>query len=156
GQLIHRKGDETLASGGHPVPRFDAPMPHKSSHGRFDLDDGSVLWLTDIRKFGRVTVVPKPAVEDLMEEKRLGGAPVHPIFDDAYLAKRLQRHSKLALKTFLLDQSDLVGLGNIYADEALKEARLHPLRPAGSLTPEETARLRAAIVHVLRYAIENG
>jgi formamidopyrimidine-DNA glycosylase len=156
GQLIHRKGDVTLASGGHPVPAFDAPMPHKSTHGRFDLDDASVLWLTDIRQFGRVTVVPTAGVDQLMEEKRLGIEPFDPRFDDAYLARRLARHSRLALKAFLLDQSDLVGLGNIYADEALSAARLSPLRPAGSLTDEEITRLRAAILGVLRYAIENG
>lgn len=155
-QLIHRKAEVTLASGGHPVPAFDAPMPHKSTHGRFDFEDGSTLWLTDIRQFGRVTVVPTAGVEGLMAEKRLGIEPFDPRFDDAYLATRLVRHRKLALKTFLLDQSDLVGLGNIYADEALSLSRLHPQRPAGSLSDEEVARLRAAIVDVLRYAVENG
>ena len=156
GQLIHRRGDVTMASGGHPVPAFDAPMPHKSTHGRFDLDDGSTLWLTDIRQFGRVTLVPTAGVEGLMEEKRLGIEPFDPGFDEAYLTKRLARHQKLALKSFLLDQSGLVGLGNIYADEALSLSRLHPQRPAGSLADDEVARLRAAIVDVLRYAVENG
>ena len=156
GQLIHRHADRTLASGGHPVPAFDASMPHKSTHGRFDLDDGSTLWLTDIRQFGRVTLVPTAGVEELMEEKRLGIEPFDPGFDDEYLARRLRRHARLALKAFLLDQSGLVGLGNIYADEALSVSRLHPLRPAGSLDAQEISRLRRAIVDVLRYAVDNG
>jgi len=156
GQLSHRKGDHVLAKGGHPVPPFDAPLPHKSTHGRFDLDDGSVLWLTDIRQFGRVTVVPTDLVDDLMAEKKLGVEPFGPEFTVDYLAQRLRRHKALALKTFLLDQSGIVGLGNIYADEALFEAKLHPLRPAGSLTAGEIARLHRSVVDVLRYAIENG
>jgi len=156
GQLLHRKGDATLASGGHPVPAFDAPMPHKSTHGRFDLDDGSVLWLTDIRQFGRVTVIPTDQVDELMASKKLGVEPFGPEFTVGYLSTKLARHKALALKTFLLDQSGLVGLGNIYADEALKEAGLHPLRPAGSLTQKEVERLRTAVLDVLRFAIDNG
>lgn len=156
GQLNHRRGEETLACGGHPVPAYDAPLPHKSTHGRFDLDDGSTLWLTDIRQFGRVTVLPTAEVEQLMQDKKLGLEPFDAAFDDTYLRKRLARHAKLALKPFLLDQSGLVGLGNIYADEALNAARLHPLTPAGSLTDGEITRLRRAILDVLSYAVENG
>jgi formamidopyrimidine-DNA glycosylase len=156
GQLIHRMGDETLASGGHPVPRFDAPMPHKSTHGRFDLDDGSTLWLTDIRQFGRVIVLMDDEVAGLIKEKKLGTEPLGPEFTAEGLGKVLTRHRSLAIKTALLDQANLAGLGNIYADEALHWARIHPLRPAGGLSEEEVVRLHSAVREVLRYAIENG
>ena len=156
GQLIHRMGDETLASGGHPVPRFDAPMPHKSTHGRFDLDDGSTLWLTDIRQFGRVIVLMDDEVAGLIKEKKLGTEPLGDEFTVEGLARTLSRHRSLAIKTALLDQANLAGLGNIYADEALHWARIHPLRPAGGLSEEEVARLHASVREVLRYAIEKG
>jgi formamidopyrimidine-DNA glycosylase len=156
GQLIHRMGDETLASGGHPVPRFDAPMPHKSTHGRFDLDDGSTLWLTDIRQFGRVIVLMDDELAGLIKEKKLGTEPLGPDFTADGLARVLARHRSLPIKTALLDQANLAGLGNIYADEALHGARIHPLRPAGGLSPEEVDRLHAAVRGILIYAIENG
>jgi formamidopyrimidine-DNA glycosylase len=156
GQLIHRMGDETLASGGHPVPRFDAPMPHKSTHGRFDLDDGSTLWLTDIRQFGRVIVLMDDELAGLIREKKLGTEPLGPDFTADGLARVLARHRSLPIKTALLDQANLAGLGNIYADEALHGAKIHPLRPAGGLSPEEVERLHAAVREILTYAIENG
>jgi formamidopyrimidine-DNA glycosylase len=156
GQLQHRRGDTLLASGGHPVPAFDAPLPHKSTHGRFDFDDGSTLWLTDIRVFGRVVLLPEDELDDWLKEKKLGLEPFDPAFTQGYLGDVLRRHTSLAIKSALLEQTKFVGLGNIYADEALSGARIHPLRPAGALDDDEVARLHAAIVDALAYAIENG
>lgn len=156
GQLVHRRGDVTLAAGGHPVPAFDAPLPHRSTHGRFDLDDGSTLWLTDIRQFGRVAVLAAEEVASFIAEKRLGLEPFDEAFTPEYLAHQLSRHKRLPLKSALLDQSRLVGLGNIYADEVLCWSGIHPERPAGGLTSTEIDRLYAAIRDVLTHAIENG
>jgi formamidopyrimidine-DNA glycosylase len=156
GQLIHRRGDVTLAAGGHPVPSFDAPMPHRATHGRFDLDDGSVLWLTDIRQFGRMTLVPTALLPALFDAKRLGIEPLGPEFTAERLASTLRRHRTLPIKSALLDQANLAGLGNIYADEALHAARVHPTRPAGALSDEEIGGLSGAIRDVLTYAIEHG
>ena len=119
GQLAHRRGAQVLAVGGHPVPAFDAPLPHKSSHGRFDLDDGSVLWLTDIRVFARVWLLPAAQVDELMRDRKLGLEPFDPAFTPDYLRTALNRHRTLPLKSALLEQTRFVGLGNIYADEAL-------------------------------------
>jgi formamidopyrimidine-DNA glycosylase len=156
GQLAHRRGDEVLAVGGHPVPPFDAPLPHRSSHGHFDLDDGSVLWLTDIRVFARVWLLPEAQVDALMRDRKLGLEPFDPAFTTDYLQAALQRHRTLPLKSALLEQTRFVGLGNIYADEALIEARLHPERPAGALSDDEVVRLHGAIRAVLAYAVEHG
>jgi formamidopyrimidine-DNA glycosylase len=156
GQLAHRRGDEVLAVGGHPVPAFDAPLPHKSSHGRFELDDGSVLWLTDIRVFGRVWLLPASEVEQLMRDRKLGLEPLDEAFTPEYLRGALARYRTLPIKSALLEQTKFVGLGNIYADEALIAAGLHPERSAGALTEAEVARLHAGIVDVLTYAVENG
>jgi formamidopyrimidine-DNA glycosylase len=156
GQLAHRRGDDVLAVGGHPVPAFDAPLPHRSSHGRFDLDDGSVLWLTDIRVFARVWLLPAAEVDALLRDRKLGLEPFDPAFTRAYLRQALQRHRTLPIKSALLEQTRFVGLGNIYADEALIAARLHPERAAGSLGDDEVGRLHGAIQAVLSYAVEHG
>jgi formamidopyrimidine-DNA glycosylase len=156
GQLVHRRDGATLAAGGHPVPAYDAPLPHRATHGRFDLDDGSVLWLTDIRQFGRVTLLPTPLLPMLFDEKRLGIEPLGDDFTAERLAGTLRRHRTLPIKSALLDQANLAGLGNIYADEALHLAGLHPTRSAGALGEAEVGRLFAAIRAVLGHALEHG
>ena len=85
---------------------------------------------------------------------RHGPEPLATTFTAARLAERLRGRSA-RLKTLLLDQSFIAGVGNIYADEALWRARLHPLRTADSLTPDEVARLHRAIRWVLRQGINN-
>src|SRR5262245_45927067 len=156
GQLIHRRGEATIAAGGHPVPDFDAPMPHRATHGRFDLDDGSVLWLTDIRQFGRVTLLPTAELPGLFDEKRLGIEPLGAEFTAERLGRTLRRHRTLPIKSALLDQANLAGVGNIYADEALHAAGVHPTRPAGGLSEDEVGRLVEAIRGVLSHAIGHG
>ena len=84
----------------------------------------------------------------------LGPEPLEPAFTSQMLEQRLQRRSG-PIKAVLLDQTFLAGVGNMYADEALFLARLHPLRPANSLSPEEISKLHRAIRAVLRTAIEH-
>jgi formamidopyrimidine-DNA glycosylase len=119
----------------------------------FDLDDGRRLLFTDPRKFGRLAVVPRDALDAYFAA--VGPEPLEPQFTPEALAKRLAG-TKRPIKAALLDQSVVAGLGNIYADEALYRAGIHPLRPAASLTSEESARLRDAIRAVLETAIAYG
>ncbi len=156
GQLVVRRGDQTLAAGGHPVPRFDTPLPHRATHGRFDLDDGSTLWMTDIRQFGRFIILDRSDVDQYFADRRLGVEPLAPDFTVDVLGRALARHRALPIKAALLDQTNLAGLGNIYVDEALFASRLYPLRAAAGLTPTELTTLRKEIQSVLTYAIENG
>ncbi|TAK22910.1 MAG: formamidopyrimidine-DNA glycosylase [Chloroflexota bacterium] len=156
GQLVHRDGDRVIAAGGHPIPRFDAPFPHRSTHGRFDLDDGTILWFTDIRQFGRVTVLDSTSVDGFLASKKLGLEPFDASFTPAALGASLRRHRALPIKSALLDQANLAGLGNIYADEALHGSGIHPLWPAGGLDDDQLVRLHRAIVESLTYAITNG
>ncbi len=156
GQLVLRKNDVTLVSGGHPVPSFVTELPHKSTHGRFDLDDGTTLWLTDIRQFARITVIPTSRVGEFMIGKKLGIEPLEPAFTVEYLNKQLKRRGRIAIKAMLLDQSSIVGLGNIYVDEALFGAGIHPARLSASLDSAEMKALHAAIQESLNYALDNG
>ena len=156
GQMVHLdNGGRERGHGGHPVPMWGTPMPHKSSHVVFCLDDGSVLYLTDIRQFARLHLMPQTEVEAFIKQQRIGVEPLTRKFTSAQLAEKLRRRS-IPLKTTIMDQSVMGGVGNIYADESLWRARLHPRRPANSLTPQEVTRLHRAIRAVLDYAVREG
>ena len=113
----------------------------------FPLDDGTELRFSDSRRFGRVYVV-REASEVL---PALGPEPLDDAFTVESFRAAIKRRSG-RLKSLLLDQSFVAGIGNIYADEALHIARLHPLRAASSLNDDEITRLYAAI----REALNDG
>lgn len=142
--LIHLK-----MTGHLQVMPADAP-PGKHVRAVFYLDDGRQLWFHDPRKFGRLhlTDAPDAVVGDL------GPEPLADDFTLAAFTERLRRrHGRL--KPLLLNQQFLAGLGNIYADEALFAARLHPERRADALSDDEIAALYHAVRRVLRQGIEN-
>jgi formamidopyrimidine-DNA glycosylase len=116
----------------------------------FDLDSGEHLVFVDARKFGRIWLVDD--IERVVG--RLGPEPLDWTFTPEVLAERL-RGRRSAIKTLLLDQTVVAGLGNIYADEALFMAGIHPLRPAAGLSTEEVVRLHDAIRQVLREAVSD-
>ena len=156
GQVVHLDKDgRELGHGGHPVPMWGTPMPHKSSHVVFYLDDGSVLYLTDIRQFARLYLLPDSEVDAFLKRQRIGVEPLTRRFTARALADKLKRRG-IPLKTAIMDQSVVGGIGNIYADESLWRARLHPRRPASSLTETEVNRLHRAIRAVLDYAVTEG
>jgi formamidopyrimidine-DNA glycosylase len=114
----------------------------------WELDDGSRLLFSDARKFGRIR-----AAKDLDQCLcSLGLEPLSRRFTASALLEALSSRSR-QLKPLLLEQSVVCGLGNIYADESLYRARLHPLARADSLTPAQVKRLHRAIVDTLRRAI---
>lgn len=119
----------------------------------FDLDDGRRLLYSDPRKFGRIALVAVDALERSLPA--LGPEPLEPEFTPETLAARLAGRER-PIKALLLDQSVVAGLGNIYADEALFRAGIHPLRSAGSLTRREVAALHGGIQGALQSGIEHG
>lgn len=125
------------------------PTPHV--HAVLELSDGRSLCLRDPRKFGRMRLLT--AAEYAALDAHLGPEPVTEGFSVDQLAGRLRARRRARLKAVLLDQRFVAGLGNIYADETLFRAGLHPLRPAGSLSPAEVARLHRAIRETLAEAI---
>ncbi|MEB3328748.1 MAG: bifunctional DNA-formamidopyrimidine glycosylase/DNA-(apurinic or apyrimidinic site) lyase [Candidatus Sericytochromatia bacterium] len=124
----------------------------RDSHTRLvlRLDDGRALVLRDVRKFGRVRLLDAPSLAAL--EATLGPEPLAGSFTAPWLAQALRRRTT-RLKPLLLDQAFLAGLGNIYVDEALWRARIHPERAADTLTAAEVGRLHEAIQAVLTAAI---
>jgi formamidopyrimidine-DNA glycosylase len=117
----------------------------------FQLDDGRWLVFSDTRKFGRMYLVDDP----LEVLGKLGPEPLSDAFNPTRLTELFAGRTG-RIKPLLLNQSFLAGLGNIYADEALWRARIHPLRGAATLTSDEVARLHDGIVSVLREAIADG
>ncbi len=125
--------------------------PDRFERARIALDDGTELRFTDIRKFGTFEILDDA---EAYFARKLGPEPLTPAFTLEALWAGL-RGRQGAVKSALLDQSNVAGLGNIYVDEALFLARLHPEAPAGSLRPAERGALHAAIEETLREAIEH-
>jgi formamidopyrimidine-DNA glycosylase len=112
-----------------------------------------VLRFTDPRRFGCLLWQPPGETHELLRD--LGPEPLSDAFDGDYLFA-LSRGRKAPVKTFLMDQRVVVGVGNIYAAEALFEAGISPLRAAGKVSRERYALLAAAVKRILAYAIERG
>jgi formamidopyrimidine-DNA glycosylase len=119
----------------------------------FLLDDARRLVFTDPRKFGRIALYPAAELSGALGE--LGLEPLSEEFTPAALASLLAGRAR-QIKPLLLDQTCIAGIGNIYADEALFHAGIHPLRQAQTLTLDEVARLHTAIRDVLTLGIEHG
>ncbi len=132
---------------------FASPDAPHHPHERLilELDHNRHLRFLDQRKFGRWYLLEDPN----LILGTLGPEPFDPTLDAATFARRLRAHRR-QIKPLLLDQRFLAGMGNIYADEALWEAGLHPQRRSHTLTDEEASRLLAAIRRVLKRGIENA
>jgi formamidopyrimidine-DNA glycosylase len=167
--LIELEGERTLAihlrmtgnlllRGNGAVADLMKGEPHgepRHIRARFSLDDGRELIFTDIRRFGQAIVLDRgDQLEDYFAA-RLGVEPLSGELTPERLLE-LARDRKAPLKSFLLTQDRVAGIGNIYADEALWRARLHPLSPAGSLKPEQAERLVEGIVGALEAGLDHG
>jgi formamidopyrimidine-DNA glycosylase len=141
--LIHLRMTGSLR---HAAGGALADDPHRRAVVK--LDDGSDVAYRDVRRFGTWHLL-EPAEADEYLEQRLGGEPLDRSFTAKRLGERLEGR-RAPLKGALLDQRTVAGLGNIYVDEALWRAQLHPLRPAGTLDADELQRLTKAIREALR------
>jgi len=144
GQLLYRS-----VSGA-----YDGDLPDAYTHVVFHLDNGAVLYYRDMRQFGWVKVVQTEKALALPFFKSLGKEPL----SDLTLLNftQLLKGSKTAIKVLIMDQHKIAGIGNIYANDALYLAGIHPRRPASSLSTEEAKKLFTAIETVLKKGIEVG
>ncbi len=155
--LLDLDSDWTLAlhlrmSGSLTVHPADA-QPDRHTHLVLRLADGRQVFFHDTRKFGRARLLDAAGLAAL--DAAHGDEPLTDAFTVERLADLL-RNRKRAIKPLLLDQSVIAGIGNIYADEALWRAGIHPLRPAADLNTDEIAALHDGIRAVLRQALANG
>jgi len=151
--LVEPDGGALDPSEGRRLYEGERSTEERHLRARFALDDGRELWFTDPRRFGEAFLIDDAGLEARFE--RLGLEPLSDDFTAEALGEIAAGRSA-PLKSLLLDQSGVAGVGNIYADEALFRARLHPLSPAGSMKPEHHEALRDGLVAALEAGIDGG
>lgn len=127
----------------------------KHFHVFFTFVDGGTLVYQDVRKFGTMELLRESELAPYFMAKKIGPEPTEKDFDVMVFAAKLAK-SKKAIKSHLLDQSLVVGLGNIYVDEVLFQARVHPAKLSQSLSDEEVKALHQATIAILQLGIEKG
>ena len=137
-----------------PERLYEAAPQLRFLRARLELDDGSELLFTDARRFGHAVALQGTDLDSYFAA-RLGIEPLSDELTPGALL-HLAAGRTAPLKSFLLNQDRVAGIGNIYADEALFRAELHPLSPAGSMRPEHAAALAEGIVETLELALDNG
>ena len=153
GQIIYLSNKKKLISVGHPLPFGPDQLPNKMTRVIIGLNDGSRLFFNDLRKFGWLKVLTKKQTR--AELSSLGPEPLGKDFTLKYFINTLKK-TRRAVKTVLLDQAVVAGIGNIYASEALFEAEIDPRRQANSLSDQEITGLHQAIKRILLEAINYG
>ncbi|MDQ2682362.1 MAG: hypothetical protein M3Y37_02430, partial [Chloroflexota bacterium] len=151
GQVSAHRG-EIRETAGHPVPDPAGDYPHRTTHLSMTFDNGVDLHFSDLRQFGWFRIMPADGVDGFITGLKFGPEANGPDgIDAADLAARLARRS-VPVKLALLDQSVVAGIGNIYVDEALHRAKIHPALPANRVPTHRIPEL----VEAIRWAIETG
>jgi formamidopyrimidine-DNA glycosylase len=156
GQMVLVRADGERFAGGHPTESMAMVLPDRSTRAVFTFGSGDKLFFNDQRKFGWIKLVPTREVELDPLIKRLGPEPLSEGFTPKGLEQVIKRRGRSPIKALILDQSTVSGVGNIYADESLHLARIHPARLGNSLSPIEIRRLHEAIKKVIELGIEHG
>lgn len=154
GQLIWRGIDERdNFAAGHPSKNFMAELPNSQTRVSFVFEEGA-LYFNDQRKFGFVKVLSTEKVEEEKFIRELAKEPWEMTTKELF--ERCRRHAKAPIKAVLLDQKVIAGLGNIYADESLFYASVHPAKKAGELTEEQVALILEGARSVMMESIDSG
>ncbi len=155
GQLVYQDENQNKVLGGHPIELSESKLPNQHSHIIFELDQGN-LYYNDIRMFGYVLLFPDlGTIYNLGHFDKIGLDPFDDKFTSEYLYKNLNS-KKSKLKTVLLNQEIVTGLGNIYADEVCFKSGISPTRLANTLTKKEVDELYQAIIKIIPKAVEMG
>jgi formamidopyrimidine-DNA glycosylase len=154
GQFAILRSDGTRLVAGHPVPSPTGPYPHKTTHVTLTFDDGSIAYLSDVRQFGWVRIMPSADVATALETFGFG-PEANAILDQLALGRVFARRG-IPVKTLLLDQTFIAGLGNIYVDEVLFRAGVHPARTANKLAEGQRRAILDAIGPVIAEGIRQG
>jgi formamidopyrimidine-DNA glycosylase len=141
---------------GHPNDSLVGELPDKSTRVVINFKDGSKLFFNDQRKFGWMRLLPSVEVPEIDFMKTVGPEPLESDFTVDRFIERLKTRKKSAIKAVLLDQKVLAGVGNIYADESLWAAKIHPLTPVSKISKPKLAALYGGLISVLKLSIEKG
>jgi formamidopyrimidine-DNA glycosylase len=141
---------------GHPIPKLEEGYPHKTTHLIFTFTDGSVFYYSDLRQFGWARLGTQEAIAEMVASMSFGPEGIDDeSFNDQILIDGLRRR-RIPVKTALLDQQLVAGLGNIYVDEALHRARIHPSTPANEVDAARIPALLEAISWSLGEGLKQG
>ncbi|MDB5159812.1 MAG: mutM [Candidatus Saccharibacteria bacterium] len=155
GQLVYVDKDARFGAG-HPNDSLVNALPDTSTRATIEFNDGSQLFFNDQRKFGWVKLMPTVEIPNLPFMKKVGPEPLEPDFTAKQFADRFARRKKTSIKAAILDQSVIAGVGNIYADESLWGAKIHPKRRVETITPAEFEKLYTELRWVMNLSIEKG
>ncbi len=155
GQLVFDAPDAHFGAG-HPNDSLVGALPDRSTRVTLQFSDGSRLFFNDQRKFGWMRLLPTTEINQLDFFKKVGPEPLAADFSWQQFAQRLQRRKGSGIKAVLLDQTVIAGVGNIYADESLWGAKIHPLTLVRDLKPAQVEQLFVALQAVLRLSIAKG
>lgn len=139
---------------GHPHPKPEGEYPHKATHATITFDDGTIVQYSDIRQFGWWRIMETDSVEEAVAAFGYGPEAVGDLDVNA-LATAMDRRG-IAIKALLLDQTFIAGLGNIYVDEVLWRARVHPATPANALSTIKRRAIIREIPGVMAEGIRQG
>lgn len=147
---------EARFGAGHPNDSLIGELPDRSTRVVIEFADGSHLYFNDQRKFGWVKLYPTIEVPNIDFMKKVGSEPLEDSFTADEFVPRVRRRSGTTIKAAILDQTVLAGVGNIYADESLWGARIHPATRVSNLTDEQLTELLKEIKYVMNLSIEKG
>lgn len=154
GQIVFRS-DNAVFGAGHPNDSLVGKLPDRSTRVVFDLD-GAKLFFNDQRKFGWIKLLPTIEIPNIDFFKRVGPEPLNKDFSEKDFIKRFERKQNSLIKAALLDQSVIAGVGNIYADEALWGAKIHPATRVKDVPIPRLKKLFNEVQFVLQLSIEKG
>lgn len=154
GQLVYR-GKQSFGAG-HPSDSLLGELPDKSTRVVIEFTDGSHLYFNDQRKFGWVKLFPSLEVPEIDFMKRVGPEPLEESFTADVFVERVARRAGTTIKAAILDQSVLAGVGNIYADESLWGAQIHPATRVRDVPEAALRKLHEEIRFVMNLSIEKG
>lgn len=155
GQLVFRAAGIAFGAG-HPNDSLIGELPDRSTRVSIHFTDGSTLYFNDQRKFGWIKLYPTLEVPNIDFMQRVGPEPLEDSFTANEFIPRVRRRNGTTIKAAILDQTVLAGVGNIYADEALWAAKVHPAMRVRDVTDEQLAELLTHIKAVMSLSIEKG
>lgn len=157
GQLVYiDKATSNIAVGGHPEKAYEHPLPHRHTHIIYHLKSGATLYYNDLRKFGWHRIVDTASIATILGKEFAGIDVSSEAFTLSYFESFLKLRPKRSVKEAILEQRYLAGLGNIYAAEALWQAKIRPDRQVQSLTKQEQQALYQGIKYVIKLSLDTG
>ena len=155
GQMVY-VGPDYRFGAGHPNDSLVNTLPDRSTRVTIEFQDGSQLFFNDQRKFGWMKLLPTIEIPNVDFMKKVGPEPLEADFTVEAFIDRFSRRRRTNIKAALLDQTIVAGVGNIYADEALWGAKVHPKRLVQSISPQEFEAIYNELRSVMTLSIEKG